>query len=278
MIVSLIHLFFMTNAMAAETRIQQLFYDVRVLWKQWCIMLSLVFIYLVIILAMSAPDCERLYLGPGGIHDYQKHFNCTGGVVGLIDRSILGANHLYQRAKIRTVYDSPFAFDPEGIFGCLLTCVQVFLGVQCGVTLIIYATARERLNRWLSWGVGLCALTAVLTLFSIENGVIPINKSMWSLSFVTITSGLAFFLLSFIYYVVDIKNWGDDFWTIFQYPGMNALVLYVGHSIFHKMLPFHFSFEIMNTHFILLLENFYTVIIWILISHYLYHKQIFYSV
>lgn len=59
---------------------------------------------------------------------------------------------------------------------------------------------------------------------------------------------------------------------------MNAIILYVGHSIFHKMWPFHFSFNIMNTHFILLLENCWTVVIWILISHYLYHRKIFYSI
>lgn len=278
LVVCLIHLFLMTNTVAAETRLQQIFYDLRILWKQWCAIMSMVFFHLVVIFGIHAPECEVGYLGPGGIHDYPQHFNCTGGIVGFIDRSILGSSHMYQRAKIRSVYDSPYAFDPEGIFGCLLTCVQVFLGVQCGMTMIIFPTAKDRLRRWLLWGIGLLVITMILTLCSIEDGIIPINKNMWSLSFVTITSSLAFFLISLIYYVVDIKNWGDDFWTIFLYPGMNAIVLYVGHSIFHKMLPFHFSFEVMNTHFLLLVENFYTVIIWILISHYMFHKKLFISI
>lgn len=173
---------------------------------------------------------------------------------------------------------SELVFDPEGVFGCLLTIVQVFLGVQCGVTLLVYPTAKDRLQRWVLWGVALLAVTAVLTFFSTDNGVIPINKNLWSLSYVTVTASLAFLLLSLIYYLVDVRDIGGDFWTIFLYPGLNAIVLYVGHSIFHSMWPFHFSFDVMNTHFILLLENLYTVTIWILISHYLYHKKIFLSI
>ena len=261
-----------------ETRYQQIFYDIFILWKQWIVIIGLVVIHLLIIFLANVPGCEKGYMGPGGIHEYQKHFNCTGGITGLFDRTILGSQHLYQRGKIREIYSSPYPFDPEGIFGCILSCVQVFLGVQCGMTLLIFPTAMERIKRWLAWGSILMILTAILTGFSINDGIIPINKNLWSLSYLTITASLAFFLISLVYYLVDVKNWGDDVWTIFLYPGMNAIVLYVGHQIFHKMWPFHWSFSVMNTHFILLLENLYTVVIWILISHYLYHKKMFYSI
>lgn len=277
LIVSLLHICLATSAPAAETRMQQLFYDIRMIWKQWVVILLIIFCYLIVIFGFPAPFCARGYLGPGGIHDYIKHQNCTGGMAGYIDRLVLGQGHLYQHAKIRKVYDA-LVFDPEGVFGSLLTIVQVFFGVQCGVILLVYPTAADRLRRWVGWGVGLAALTAVLTLFSVDDGIIPINKNLWSLSFVTVTCSLAFLLLSLIYYLVDVKDIGDDFWTIFLYPGLNAIILYVGHSIFHSMWPFHFSFDTMNTHFILLLENVYTVVIWILIAHKLYHKKIFYSI
>lgn len=277
LVVSLLHVILVVNAPTADTRFQQIFYDIRMIWKQWIAVLILVLVHLAITFGLKVENCPRGYLGPGGIHDYIQHQNCTGGANGFIDRLILGESHMYQRAKIRAVYDSQ-VFDPEGVYGCLLTIVQAFLGVQCGVTLLVYPTVKDRLSRWASWGFGLAALTAFLTLFTVDDGIIPINKNMWSLSFVAITSSLAFLLLSLIYYLVDVKNIGDDFWTIFLYPGLNAIILYVGHSIFHKMWPFHFSFDVMNTHFILLLENFYTVIIWIFIAHKLYHKKIFYSV
>lgn len=277
LVVSLLHITFMTNSLAAETRIEQIFYDIRIIWKQWIVVLIIICAHLVVTFGFPVPGCESGYLGPGGIHDYLQHQNCTGGATGLIDRTLLGVNHMYQRAKIRSVYDA-LVFDPEGFFGCLLTIVQVFLGVQCGATLLVYPTAKDRIRRWIIWGLGLGILTALLTLFSVNDGFIPINKNMWSMSFVAVTSSLAFLLLSLIYYLVDVKNIGDDVWTIFLYPGMNAIFLYVGHSIFHKMLPFHWSIEPMNTHFILLLENLYATIIWILIAHKLYQKKIFYSI
>lgn len=276
-VVTLLHLSFAATAISAETRLQQIFYDFRMIWKQWVVIGVIILVHLLVIFGVKVPTCERGYLGPGGIHEYWRNENCTGGAIGAFDRWVLGEKHMYQRARIREVYNS-LVFDPEGVFGCLLTIVQVFLGVQCGVTLLVYPTARDRLRRWIFWGVGLAALTAVLTFFSVEDGIIPINKNMWSLSYVSITASLAFLLLSLIYFMVDVKSIGSDFWTIFLYPGMNAIVLYVGHTIFHKMWPFHFSFDIMNTHFILLLENLWTVTVWILISHYLYYKKIFYSV
>lgn len=253
-----------------------MFYDIRMIYKQWIVVLLIALVHLVLTFGLKVPSCSRGYLGPGGIHDYLQHQNCTGGVAGFFDRAILGTSHMYQNASIRKVYKA-LVFDPEGVFGCLLTIVHTFIGVQCGVTLLVYPTAKDRLRRWIFWGLGLAAITCFLTLFSVDDGVIPINKNLWSLSFVTVTCSLAFLLLSLIYYLVDVKNIGDDFWTIFLYPGLNAIILYVGHSIFHKMWPFHFSFNIMNTHFILLLENFYTVVIWILIAHKLYQKKIFFS-
>ncbi|CRK98129.1 CLUMA_CG011496, isoform A [Clunio marinus] len=274
---SLIHLAFVTDTITSETRFQQVFHDIRLIWRQWIVIILLILLHLAVIFSFKAPNCSRGYFGPGGMHDYNQHQNCTGGVIGYIDRMILGENHMYQHAKIRSVYGA-LVFDPEGVFGCLLTIVQVFFGLQCGVTLLVYPTPKDKLNRWILWSIMLASITAILTFFSVEDGIIPINKNLWSLSFVTITTSLAFLLFSAIYYLVDVKNIGDDFWKIFLYPGMNAIVLYVGHSIFHKMWPFHFSFAVMNTHFLFLLENIYTVIIWIFIARKLYHKKVFLNI
>lgn len=38
----------------------------------------------------------RGYLGPGGIGDYGKYENCTGGAAKYIDMKIFGLNHIYQ--------------------------------------------------------------------------------------------------------------------------------------------------------------------------------------
>jgi heparan-alpha-glucosaminide N-acetyltransferase len=276
--VTLLHLAFATTKVDNEdSKFQRIFNDIRVMWKQWMVICLIILAYLLVIFVVKLPNCDRGYSGPGGIHEFFKNENCTGGVTGFIDRKILRERHMFQNAEIREFYDS-LVFDPEGIFGCLMTIVQVFLGVQCGMTLQVFASTGDRLRRWISWGLGLAAITSFLTLFSINDGFIPINKNLWSLSFVTATSSLAFLLLSFIYFLVDVKDTCSDFWTIFLYPGMNAIVLYVGHAVFYKAWPFHFYFDVMNTHFIYLLENLWTVTVWILISHYLYRNKIFYSI
>lgn len=263
--------------MSAETRFEQIFVDLRMLRRQWIVIFFIIMLYLLMVFTFDEPGCGRGYLGPGGIANMMRYQNCTGGLAGFVDREFFGVNHLYQGARIRHVYDA-LVFDPEGIFGCLTTFIQVFLGVQCGTTLLAYPTPVERIQRWCIWGGLLMAITFVLTYFSLDGGIIPINKNLWSLSFVTTTASLAFFLFSLIYYMADVRKIGDDFWTIFLYPGMNAIILYVGHEVLHSIWPFHFKFDVMNTHFILLLENCYTTVIWILISHYLYQNKIFYSV
>lgn len=157
-----------------------------------------------------------------------------------------------------------------------MTIVQVFLGLQCGTTIIVYPTFKERARRFILWGLGLGFLAGILCMFSTNDGIIPINKNLWSLSYVCITASLAYFLLLICYYLVDIK----ELWSgaPFLYAGMNAILLYVGHMIFHKMWPFHFQLAKMNTHFIVTIENIYTVLVWILVSYILFKKKKFYSI
>lgn len=53
------------------------------------------------------------YLGPGGLHDDGKHYDCAGGAAGYIDRTVLKEPHLHHSA---TVYNAG-PYDPEGILG-----------------------------------------------------------------------------------------------------------------------------------------------------------------
>ena len=48
--------------------------------------------------------CCRGYLGPGGLAEHGKYFNCTGGAAGYIDRLVLGESHLYGGATFKVIY------------------------------------------------------------------------------------------------------------------------------------------------------------------------------
>ncbi|WP_026632826.1 acyltransferase family protein [Dyadobacter alkalitolerans] len=60
----------------------------------------------------------------------------------------------------------------------------------------------------------------------IWNLVFPINKHLWSSSFIMLTSGMAFTLLAIFYWIIDVKGYKK--WAFFfQVIGMNSLVIYL---------------------------------------------------
>uniref|UniRef100_A0A182NJS0 Heparan-alpha-glucosaminide N-acetyltransferase catalytic domain-containing protein n=1 Tax=Anopheles dirus TaxID=7168 RepID=A0A182NJS0_9DIPT len=273
-VVSTVHLFCHEQAVPSQNRLLRATEDIFRLKKQWLIVGVLTVLYLVVIFFVAEPGCPRAYFGPGGTHLFNAYPNCTGGITGYIDRAVLGVTHLYQHPTARYVYDA-MPFDPEGPFGCLPTILQVFLGLQCGGTILAYAEHRQRLVRFAIWAALLGLLAGVLCGFSKNDGWIPVNKNLWSLSYVLATGSLAYLLLALCYYAIDVKRaWNG---RPFVYAGMNAIVLYVGHTIFHKMLPWHWRIGLMNTHFMLTLEALWNTVLWNLIALYLFKRKMFYN-
>lgn len=264
-------------AVHPQNPIKRTLFDICLLTPQYIVTICIIVLYLCLIFCMPVPGCETGYLGPGGKQNYFSNPKCIGGVTGYIDRLLLGNSHIYQYPTAKQVYESS-AFDPEGVFGCLPTIIQTIFGVQAGMILLYHSESFARLKRWLIWGLVLELISGLLCGFSKNDGFIPINKNLWSISFVLVTSGLAFILLSLCYYLIDVKKWWTDAWNPFLYPGQNAIIMYVGHTIMHKMLPWHWRVKNMNTHFIRLFENSWNTMIWVLIAIYLYNKKIFYSV
>lgn len=254
---------------------QTAFLDITSLSTQWTIMLVITIVHLVIIFVIKVPGCPHGYFGPGGIHEMGRFNNCIGGAIGFIDRLILGKEHMYQGSRAARVYDESLPFDPEGPFGCLLTIVHTFFGVQCGSTLLLFIRPLDRIKRMLSWGFISILFGCLLCKFSINDGLIPINKHMWSLSYVLVTVGFAFLLFSLLYVIIDVKK----FWSgkPLTYAGMNAILIYIGSEILNKTYPFYWQFKGSNTHFVFLLANIWQAGAWNLIAYYLFTQKIYLS-
>jgi hypothetical protein len=62
-----------------------------------------------------------------------------------------------------------------------------------------------------------------------------------------------------------------------HFTGMNATIMYVGHSVAEQMFPWHWHVGTMNTHFILLIENIWGTLLWILVAFWLYRVKFFLS-
>lgn len=64
--------------------------------------------------------------------------------------------------------------------GCLSGAVQALAGVQAGATALLQRSHKARVARWLAWALAFALAGALLAGFSRDHGLIPINKSLWS--------------------------------------------------------------------------------------------------
>ncbi|XP_073910673.1 heparan-alpha-glucosaminide N-acetyltransferase isoform X3 [Castor canadensis] len=253
------------------------FQDITSSWPQWLFILMLESVWLVLTFLLPIPGCPTGYLGPGGIGDLGKYPNCTGGAAGYIDRLLLGDDHLYQHPSSTVLYHTEVAYDPEGILGTINSIVMAFLGVQAGKILLYYKDqTKVILIRFAAWCCILGLISIALTKVSTNEGFIPINKNLWSISYVTTLSSFAFLILLVLYPVVDVKR----LWTgaPFFYPGMNSILVYVGHEVFENYFPFQWKLEDNQSHKEHLTQNIVATALWVLIAYILYRKKIFWKI
>ncbi|XP_041950626.1 heparan-alpha-glucosaminide N-acetyltransferase isoform X1 [Alosa sapidissima] len=251
--------------------------DFLLYWPAWLCVLLLEALWLSLTFLLPVPGCPNGYLGPGGLGDFGQYPNCTGGAAGFVDRWLLGESHIYQTPSSRVVYRSTAAYDPEGVLGSINSILMAFLGLQAGKILLHYSDLHSKIiSRFLIWGFVLGVLSAVLTKCSKDHGFIPVNKNLWSLSYVTTLSCFAFVILGAVYYIVDVKKWWSG--TPFYYPGMNSILVYMGHEIFEEYFPFRWRMANSQSHAEHLAQNLVATSIWVFISYVLYRKKIFWKI
>lgn len=151
----------------------------------------------------------------GGAEPYSLEDNFARAV----DLKLFGADHLYQG------YGIPF--DPEGVFHSLPAVATVLLGFQTG-RLVKGTADRTTLVRLLLLagvlGVGLGLFWDL---------AFPINKPLWSSSYVVYTAGLAAIVLAVCVEYYDVRG-GRIGKTFFEVFGTNALFAYVLHGLIAK--------------------------------------------
>ena len=116
-------------------------------------------------------------------------------------------------------------YDPEGLLSTLPSIGSALLGIFTGLIL----TSKKEKKEWLLLGLGVL----MLMFGYLWNTVFPINKALWSSSFVLVTAGWANIFLALIYYLSDVK--GLKFGSIFKYAGANAITVYFLSSFVTKL-------------------------------------------
>lgn len=245
--------------------------DLRCSVWQWLVALTCLGLHTLVTFCLHVPGCPTGYLGPGGLDHNGAFSNCTGGAAMWVDKSVFGSEHIYQSPSSMRIYHGT-AHDPEGLLGTLTCVFLCWLGAGAGKVLLVHKSWRARVTRWLVWAV-ICGLVAgALCGFTKNTGLIPINKNLWSITFVMATASMAFFLLSIMYILIDVNR----FWSgsPFIFPGMNSILMYMGHEIMSGMFPWSWK-PFTESHAELLAMNIWGCSLWVIASFILYKKKMF---
>lgn len=128
-----------------------------------------------------------------------------------LDRSILTEAHLWKSAK---------TWDPEGILSTLPAIATGLFGVLVGIYLKRKEVEPGTKISWL-FSVGMLAVGAGL-LWDLE---FPINKSLWTSSYVLYSGGLATMGLALCYWLIDVNRY-NKFTKPFVVYGVNAITVF----------------------------------------------------
>ena len=159
-----------------------------------------------------------LQMGP----PLEDPFGLVHNGVRQLDVKILGMDHMWHGKGI--------PFDPEGLLSTLPAIVTVLLGWWSG-QIIQKRQAQKMLavRDLLAWGVVLATAGLVWDL------AFPINKSLWTSSFVLYTGGISMVLLAFSVWALDIAE-GKKQVRFFLVFGANPLFAYVLAGLLTKTL------------------------------------------
>jgi predicted acyltransferase len=132
-----------------------------------------------------------------------------------LDRAIFSTDHLWRKSK---------TWDPEGLLSTLPAIATALLG---GLTGAWIRSGRAQLEKVA--GLFVVASAGVLA-GVVWNEFFPINKNLWTSSFVVFTAALAVHLLALCYYLIDVKGYRK--WaTPFVIYGSNAIAAYFLSSV-----------------------------------------------
>lgn len=183
-------------------------------WKQQAMIAAvLLFVYWALMTLINVPGCAVTTFD-------DKACN----LAAYLDRAILTENHIWRSAKV---------YDPEGILSTIPAIATTLAGVLCGHWLRRKNDGDrddyQKVSAIFFFGV---SLTMIGWLWSLA---FPLNKALWTSSYVVFTAGLALCFLGFCYWLIDLKGyrrWAKPF-LIF---GVNALALFVGSGLMARLM------------------------------------------
>lgn len=215
---------------------------------QWVVASVLISIYISLLYGLYVPDWEY-QIPVDGSFSAPKTFSVKCGVrgdtgpacnaVGLIDRTVLGIQHLYRKPiYARTVLcsinspdygplppDAPSwcqaPFDPEGLLSSVMAIVTCLVGLHYGHIIVHFKSHRDRILHWMIPSTCLIAFGLGLDFLGMH-----VNKALYTFSYMCVTAGAAGFLFAGTYMLVDVYEY-RRMTSVLKWIGMHALIIYI---------------------------------------------------
>jgi predicted acyltransferase len=138
----------------------------------------------------------------------------AGNVQRAVDLAVL-KGHLWKNAQ---------GWDPEGIVSTLTAIATMLTGTLTGFLLQGPATVKEKVAKLLAWG------TVATGCGLLWGRFLPINKNLWTASYVVFTSGAALLAIGLCVLAIDVCGWKRriaPFVSFFSTFGTNPLLVFV---------------------------------------------------
>jgi predicted acyltransferase len=144
--------------------------------------------------------------------DPNDPYSMAGFAGNALDYLVLGKDHMY--------HGEGLAFEPEGILSTLPSIVNVIAGYLAGDFIRKHGNNYETIAKLMITGAALLLLALTWDM------AFPINKKIWTSSFVLLTVGLDLLILATLIYVIEIYK--STKWTYFFVVfGRNPLFIYL---------------------------------------------------
>lgn len=136
-----------------------------------------------------------------------------GNLAGYIDRQFLPGKLIYG------------TFDPEGLLSTVPAVVTAMLGMFTG------EFVRRSDIRGGCKALWMAAAAAILLAAGLAfSGVLPVNKKLWSSTFVCVVGAYSLGMFALFYYLIDVRGWRR--WTLFfRVVGLNSITIYLAQRI-----------------------------------------------
>lgn len=136
-----------------------------------------------------------------------------GNLAGYIDRQFLPGKLIYG------------TFDPEGLLSTVPAVVTAMLGMFTGEFVRRSDIRGGRKALWMA-----AAAAALLAAGLAFSGVLPVNKKLWSSTFVCVVGAYSLGMFALFYYLIDVRGWRR--WTLFfRVVGLNSITIYLAQRI-----------------------------------------------